>query len=499
MPIAGLIALTGLVSLLLWPTPLTHADQALFRLGADVIRRGGLLYADFWDIKQPGIYWFYAAAEACLGAGYTAAGVHKLSSIWLMLTALSAGRALHDAIGDRQRVWWIAPGLIAAAQVAATNVISISQVEWLLPLPALALTALAVRAIRNARWTVPGAVAAGVLTGVIAWLKLVLAPVPAAILLCSALCIGSSGASARVGVRHRARNLAHLTAWSVLGFLLLSFVVALPFLLRGQFDLFLWTNFTYPMQALSQVEAAPASRLMSSTLKWLFTCGPLLPIAAFGAWSSLRHGDSTRRFLALAMLAWLFVQAMMLLVQRYSWWFHHFAAFVWPVGILVALAFAQAPVTSRMRRTLTALLAIATLTCATSLGYNLRHASRHAEEPLAYSNQLPELAAAIAQSTCRNAIVFGSPLLHQATGLRPISSTTGFLAPFMPESAWQTLRGLATAQPPDFIYIGPHFTAVVERRGSWVAPMLVNAYRPLAQDADGGRWWLRVAPVSSCS
>ena len=34
-------------------------DQALFLLGAAALDRGEVLYVDFWDIKQPGIYLFF--------------------------------------------------------------------------------------------------------------------------------------------------------------------------------------------------------------------------------------------------------------------------------------------------------------------------------------------------------------------------------------------------------------------------------------------------------
>ena len=58
-------------------------DQALFALGADELRHGRHLYTDFWDNKQPGIYWFFLAARQLLGPGEFA--VHAVELAWLAL------------------------------------------------------------------------------------------------------------------------------------------------------------------------------------------------------------------------------------------------------------------------------------------------------------------------------------------------------------------------------------------------------------------------------
>jgi hypothetical protein len=70
------------------------ADQTLFELGADKLARGAVYYRDFWDIKQPGIYWVYQLG-ALLGVGVVgprlvelagallgAAVVWRLSATW---------------------------------------------------------------------------------------------------------------------------------------------------------------------------------------------------------------------------------------------------------------------------------------------------------------------------------------------------------------------------------------------------------------------------------
>src|SRR5258705_260145 len=55
LAVLGVIAGLGLLAA---PLPFT-GDQALFAAGARQLARGDVLYRDFWDVKQPGIYLWY--------------------------------------------------------------------------------------------------------------------------------------------------------------------------------------------------------------------------------------------------------------------------------------------------------------------------------------------------------------------------------------------------------------------------------------------------------
>ena len=58
LEVAAVLAVIALLGLLAAPLPFT-GDQALFAAGARQLARGDVLYRDFWDVKQPGIYAFY--------------------------------------------------------------------------------------------------------------------------------------------------------------------------------------------------------------------------------------------------------------------------------------------------------------------------------------------------------------------------------------------------------------------------------------------------------
>jgi hypothetical protein len=74
----------AIVIALAWPELARpfHGDQALFLYGAQVLSHGGVLYRDFWDNKQPGIYLFYLAGGELFG--FNALGIHTFELIYLL-------------------------------------------------------------------------------------------------------------------------------------------------------------------------------------------------------------------------------------------------------------------------------------------------------------------------------------------------------------------------------------------------------------------------------
>ena len=68
-------------------------DPSLFTLGAQRLAAGGVLYRDFWDLKQPGIYWFCAVAGRFFG--FSEPGVHLFELLWMMAFALTLLVTLH--------------------------------------------------------------------------------------------------------------------------------------------------------------------------------------------------------------------------------------------------------------------------------------------------------------------------------------------------------------------------------------------------------------------
>jgi 4-amino-4-deoxy-L-arabinose transferase-like glycosyltransferase len=88
-------------------------DQGVFACGADVIRRGGALYRDFWDLKPPGIYYLFRMSFIAFGRSMLAP---RLLDLFFSL-ATAAGLAL---IGRRLSSLWagVAAGLLFLSRYA---------------------------------------------------------------------------------------------------------------------------------------------------------------------------------------------------------------------------------------------------------------------------------------------------------------------------------------------------------------------------------------------
>src|SRR5579864_415008 len=76
------VVLIGLVHL---PQPF-HDDQAFFTIGAWKMSHGAVLYRDYWDIKQPGIFLFYLAGGKLLG--FNEVGIHGFELLYMVTLAL---------------------------------------------------------------------------------------------------------------------------------------------------------------------------------------------------------------------------------------------------------------------------------------------------------------------------------------------------------------------------------------------------------------------------
>ncbi|WP_055076609.1 hypothetical protein [Pseudanabaena sp. 'Roaring Creek'] len=86
--VLSIIVLLGLIHL---SFPFS-GDQALFTVGASKINQGGVLYRDFWDLKQPGIYWFYFLAGKFFG--FNEIGIHTFEILYFLMFSIVLSNTL---------------------------------------------------------------------------------------------------------------------------------------------------------------------------------------------------------------------------------------------------------------------------------------------------------------------------------------------------------------------------------------------------------------------
>jgi hypothetical protein len=287
----ALIAASLLVVALLGVVHLPHpfgGDQALFLYGAERLSEGEVLYLDFWDNKQPGLYTFFLAGGTLFG--FTEGGIHLLELLTLLLLAGIAAWSFRD--------WVATPWLTALIPIAtvgayycAADAWCMTQLEILIGLPLLVCLILVARPSAS-MW---GWFFSGIAGGVAIWFKLILVPLPAAIWL-TALFFDARDA----GFQNR-RLLRERLAPLLAGLSFALGAVVLVAIIQGNLAALLWASFGYPLEVVGKLEPVPVHRLLQSGQWWVRHFGPwiLLSIAAV---MPLRQSLKERRTVLL--LAW---------------------------------------------------------------------------------------------------------------------------------------------------------------------------------------------------
>lgn len=354
------VALVGLLALLHVPYPFDH-DQGLFMAGARAMADGARLYADFWDMKQPGIYWYYLAAGEAFG--FDEVGLHVLDLLWMLALAwvliAIARRTMRSNL-----VVALTPLICLGPFYAATSPWHLSQIEIIVALPLAGTIALLLEARCEDRSLAARFAAAGALTALVVVLKAMLAVVPAAMI---ALALSDVRRASDTTPRELvARGIVPALAGGIAALLPAWIYLAHT----GTLGDALWTLLTYPRLALSEYPTAPPWRLRLGIEWFVHATWPLLPFALIGAWNDLRR----RSRLAMLATVWLVGSGVETLAQSLSWWEYHFDLFFVPLGLLAARGFdlaASAP--SRFARVGRGLAAIGLAALAATIAVPVAH------------------------------------------------------------------------------------------------------------------------------
>ncbi len=332
------IALIGLLALLHVPYPFDH-DQGFFMAAARAMAGGARLYVDFWDMKQPGIYWYYMAAGKAFG--FDEVGLHVLDLLWTLVLAWVLVRLAARSLKSELLIA-ITPLVCIGPFYAAASPFHLSQVEILVALPLAGTAALMLGADFADRSLAWRCAAAGALGALVILFKAMLGVIPAAMIL---------GAlwHARRGANVPPRDVfVRAIVPAFIGGLLVLVPAVLYLWHAGTLGDAMWTLFTYPRLAIAEYPAAPLWRMRVAIEWFVHATWMLFPFALIGAWHDMRRGS---RF-ALVVGIWLIGCGIETLAQALSWWEYHFDLFFVPTGLFAVRGFdvlLAADATSRPR------------------------------------------------------------------------------------------------------------------------------------------------------
>jgi hypothetical protein len=313
----SLFLVLGLINL---PCPFT-GDQALFTTGAKAISNGSILYRDFWDIKQPGIYDFYLLGGLLFG--FNEVGVHLFELIYMVMFYLTLRMLLKDYF-NHPVFRSIFPLFPLGAYYSVAKPWHLTQVEILVSFPLFLSLFCAVRSIREDEVRLPSLFISGLAGGIVLFFKLAFLPI---------ICIFWVMVCCAALLWRIERPLALLIKMGVMipvGLCIPVFIVLGYFLYWGLGDILYKTSFIYPFQ-IKEMKRLSITKLKVFIEFFLGTFTSMMAIGVFGINLSKRKSDT---LLTIGFVMWFVIGLAVVFAQGY-WPYHAYLVMV-PLGILCA-------------------------------------------------------------------------------------------------------------------------------------------------------------------
>ncbi|MCW5313634.1 hypothetical protein GTQ43_07390 [Nostoc sp. KVJ3] len=312
------ILMIGLVHL---PFPF-DGDQAFFRLGAWEMQQGKVLYRDFWDIKQPGIFCFYFLAGTLFS--FDEIGIHIFELIYMILLSITLQLTLKSYF-RHQIIASLVPLLTVGVYYIVSGAWHLTQVEALVGFPlflCLWLTFKSFKSDGKQRFYL--LLLSGFIGGIVLLFKFILL----LILLSFWLTIWMYSLLIQ---RHSIqKNSIEIFLPLFIGIIFPLSVVASYFLWVNSFSIVYQTFFIYPPLIIANSEFHITEFI--SGIKWFVqNFYPLILMAIVTVYVSLHK---SKNILTLLLVVWcIFAFGIIVLQQAALWEYHYLLLFV-PTGIL---------------------------------------------------------------------------------------------------------------------------------------------------------------------
>jgi hypothetical protein len=504
--VLALVALLGLANL---PIPFTW-DQSIFVLGAKAMSHGAVLYRDFWDTKQPGVFLFYLAGGRLFG--FTEVGVHLFELVWQLAFAVAILVTLRRHFEHRAFAS-LAALFAVGLYYAVANDAKLTQVEALVGFPILlALWA----ALPDDEHTPPHPgryLFSGLMGAVVLVFKLMFAPI-----------VGAFWVIALVDALARRRATFGQAAVRMVLPVAVGVVVPLAlvwgyFTAHGTWEFVWWTWTKFPLQVVTQAKGFRLDALVEGLSWFVFRFGPLVAVGLVGAVASF---DMPRRARTTALVAWLALGAGIILSQRVSWWPYQYLLLVAPTGILAArgIDFVWTLVVRgagqpgvRLRACGIAVIALLVSGAIGAQGlktfalartrFALDPAHRERFQSLV-ATQMPyalvrrEMAFLSQPGSLPGSIyVIGNPLFSYFSGREDAGTrNAAILTHYVSAAEWDGMTRRLAERRPAYIFIEKQMLPILEEHRDRVAPffaLLAERYVLLKQ-TDRGSWFVRTGP-----
>jgi hypothetical protein len=492
-----LLLLGGLVSL---PIPFT-GDQALFTIGARMMSEGAVLYRDFWDLKPPGILYFYCVAGTLFG--FHEVGIRALEVIYLM----AFGVALIVALARRYEnaiVGAMVPTLTVGLYYASAESWHLTQVEALVGFPLFLSLWQCVQGVESKGSGATRFFLSGFCGGLVLLFKVLFLPLLATMWM--AVLLGPPNVTLRLRPAV-ARGALALS----LGLTAAVAAAVVCFIHERTVSLAYRTFFEIPWRISGTYYAGDLSVLTRGVQWFLSWSSPLLALTVVAVASGRVLQDPMAR----GALAWIVAGAGMIALQR--GWAYHFVLLLWPLGVVAAtgvdvLLTHLKPVWISRSALWRVVAAVSVMTAlfapaAVNLANKVRHAMplmRSLDEQALYEYQsrmsswygavrVEVEALPPASQSATDLYVFGDPLyLYLSHRVQPVP-INGWSPEFLLPEQWSELHRSLVETEPEFVFVQDYNDGLIRERYPDVLAWLEHRYQ-VKKRGENGIWYQRRIP-----
>jgi hypothetical protein len=302
-------------------------DQAFFLLGAKEMHEGAVLYRDFWDIKQPGIFFFYLYAGNIFG--FTAIGIHAFElCYWLGFSLILMWFIKRIRIFAHEELIYVAPLMVVGYYYGFASHRLLTQVEALVIFPLMLTTICNTLFLQSKNRKTLWLFLSGVAGGLVIFFKLIFAPILALMWLWLLI-----SAYRKSGEKEKFKVIFNILICCAIG-IITAWIPFLVYALKYQIvGLCFETFFKYPPLIVQFGEKKALADLIASSRSFFSTVSMIMPFTLFSFLLVPRM-----KFLNVSLGIWLIGGLAIIIMQVTSWYYYQFQLLYFPIIFLTLIA-----------------------------------------------------------------------------------------------------------------------------------------------------------------
>ncbi|MBK9165420.1 MAG: hypothetical protein IPM21_16230 [Acidobacteria bacterium] len=492
----------------------------MFLVYAKGLAGGSQLYVDLWDVKQPGIFYFYEFAGRIFG--FSEIGIHFFELLyWIVFSAALIW--ITDEQFENDWLRYLMPLTTVGYYYATAGSLQMTQVETLVGFPLFLSFAFIPRtcdSVGSLTWMI-GIFVSGLAIASALMLKFAFLPLLG--LLTLAAITTTVWKSSRLTLSGAALSL--LSIWSVAAAIIALFLV--KYWYDGILDEIIYSTFQYPQQAVAAHAGAERLSTLANSVVWFaLTFAPLILLTSvFGLLTTIRRfrtqGNETRggktkatrdvrSIYTWCFCVWLVVGLFVLIMQATSWWAYHFMLFVVPLGFLALRGMDEMIllIDSRHwahRRTAAAIFTVATVITISifnvftvravksslmprDFGYENGLVGPIGDSWEVYRKVIDQSRAAGLQSGGSDIWACAEPHYYYLNDKIPPISSNGWMPEFFVEGQWRKLEEEITKSRPENLVLYPFCLELIRKNTPTTYELIVREY-DLVLNSENVLWY----------